>query len=298
MKNKHLAIIYICLLAVFSASLSAARQTENFIKISDTAQLSKLFAEQDYTDYLLPPENLFPRIFINNLPPQFAAQTSERERNRLFLMSLAPLALKINEELADEKQIITYLRHKFSQNDLDNEDEAILEDFAKKYDIATPMRGYRRYAIILKQLELRVDVIPPSLYLAIAAIDTNWGQASFLPQTNNLYRELNWYTDEGLKPAEETEDDTYRIRIYPSLYAAMKEYALKLNSSVDYMEFRQMRKRLQTKKQPLSGKFLAPYLIFASDLPNFAGLLDYTITFYNLDQLDQKSGLLPENPQK
>ncbi len=54
-----------------------------------------------------------------------------------------------------------------------------------------------------------------------------------------------------------------------------------------------MRQMLLDKNQQPNGKFLAPYLIFASDLPNFAGLLDYTITFSQLDQLDRNAALAP-----
>ena len=149
------------------------------------------------------------------------------------------------------------------------------------------MQGYRRYAILLKQLKLRANVIPPSLLLSMAAINTNWGKGKFLAPSNNLYRELNWYTNEGLKPEDETEDTSYRIKIYPSLYASIKDYALKLNSNVDYTEFRNMRKVQEENNQQISGRFLIPYLIFANDIPNYAGLLDYTITYHNLDTVDK-----------
>ncbi len=290
MKNKALIKLFFLAAAAF---WPAVVQAETFIKTDNTAQIEKIFQKQNYKTYLLPSGENFPQIFIQNIPEKFGADLPEKQKQDLFFRILAPLALKVNAELEKERKVVIYLQHKFAEDSLDAADEAIIEKLALKYDVSTPMQGHRRYAILLKQLKLRINAVPPSLFLAIAAINTNWGQAKFLPLSNNLYRELNWYSDEGLKPEDEKEDDSYRIRIYPSLYTAMADYALKLNSNVDYQEFREMRQMLLDKNQQPNGKFLAPYLIFASDLPNFAGLLDYTITFSQLDQLDRNAALAP-----
>ncbi len=286
-KTKHIASFFflLCGLIVFSGSVACAKIS--FTKIGNTEEIQNLFRQAGYNDYIQSSVHTYPQIYIENFPAAFGNNLKTEERKKLFFMALMPLVLKINEDLGNQAKIISYLRYKFSRDELDADDEKIIESFAKKYDISTPFQGYRRTSVLLKRLQTNVDVIPPSLLLSVAAINTNWGQAKFLPLSNALYRELNWYSNEGLKPEDEKEDDSYRIKIYPSLYAAMEDYALKLNSNVDYEDFRQMRQTLQNKGQPLSGKFLAPYLIFASDLPNFAGLLDYTITFYHLDKIDR-----------
>ena len=77
----------------------------------------------------------------------------------------------------------------------------------------------------------------------------------------------------------------------------MTDFALKLNSSIDYQEFRNARRNLRQRNQTLSGRFLSPYLIFASALPNFAGLLDYTITFYRLEDIDRYAHFTPNLPK-
>lgn len=263
---------------------------EIYVSPQSTEELQKIFQDHNYTSYL---SSSYPRVFINNLPQDFASLPDDELSKQLFLMSIAPLALQINEDILRQKRIISYIDYKFSRHNLSLDDENILDDLAKEYEINTKMQGERRYAIILKKLKLKVDVVPPSVLLAMAAINTNWGKAGFLAKSNSLYRELVWYTDEGLKPEDEKEDDSYRIKVYPSLSAAMKDYANKLNSNIDYQEFREARHNLSYRNQVVSGSFLAPYLIFASDLPNFAGLLDYTITFYQLEKLDKSAILSP-----
>ena len=71
------------------------------------------------------------------------------------------------------------------------------------------------------------------------------------------------------------------------MYDSMKSYALRLNSSVDFPEFRWLRSRQRYGGQVLSGKFLIAFLVFASEIENFVGMMDYIITFYRLNEVDQ-----------
>ena len=250
-----------------------------------------------YTNYLLPPDYAYPRIFIQDFPQDFTTIKSPEQRHKFFLMLLLPLALQTNQDITKERLVADYLLHKYKQNQLDASDINLIEHLADKYDIFTRLSAPQKYELILNELQNKIDIIPPSILLATAAINTNWGEAYFLPLSNNLYRSLNWYSDDGLKPRDETQDDSYRIKIYPSLQSSMTDFALKLNSSIDYQEFRNARRNLRQRNQTLSGRFLSPYLIFASALPNFAGLLDYTITFYRLEDIDRYAHFTPNLPK-
>ena len=44
------------------------------------------------------------------------------------------------------------------------------------------MKGRRRYDILLKRLELKVDIVPPSLLMAAAAIERRLGNQSHRPR--------------------------------------------------------------------------------------------------------------------
>ncbi len=291
MKTKKLKIFafvfwgaFTCLCRPFCA---LGKETE-IGKIS-AIRLEQIFKNNNYTNYLQKPDYAYPQIFVQTMPEGFSEIKSRLQRQKLFMMILIPLTLRLNAELEEERGAIEYITYKFNQNLLDDSDIKIIEDLARRYDIFTRMQGERRYAVLLKHLQRKIDIIPPSILIAAAAIGTNWGDAYFLPPTNSLYRELVWYTDDGFKPWEETEDDSYRIKIYPSLYDSMKDYALKLNSSPDFEEFRYFRNRLRQRGGVISGKFMAPYLLLGAQFPNYAGLIDYTITFYRLSDLDAKA---------
>lgn len=258
-------------------------------------ELVDIFKSYDYDNYLYAQkwdksQWSYPEVLVESLPKDYLDIPSEMEQRRLFMMILIPLSLKINQEIADEREVISHLNYKNKNEALDDVDRQMIDGFASKYDVFTREKGKKRYDVLLEELSVRVDGVPPSILIAAAAINTNWGKAKFVPYSNNLYRQLVWYSNQGLKPHDD-ENAQYRIKIFPSLYDSMGAFALEVNSSVNFETFRYMRTRLRYREKYLSGHFLVPYVIFANPLENFAGMMDYLITFYRLEDVDKKAVL-------
>lgn len=264
------------------------------------SQLEKVYQDYKYRDYIYMPDWQYPPIFLQSMPVDFKTITNPQKRNKLFLQILIPLCLKLNEELALERISIEELEKDFLQNKkLTDEQITTLEEKAKKYDVFTRLKDNQRYQFFFEQLKEKVDEIPPSLLIASAAIESDWGTNRIISEANSLYREIVWYTDEGLKPEDETEDNSYRYKIFPTLYDSMQSFALKLNSDVNYNMFRANRSAIKSKDAPVLGRNIAHTLNAASNLQNFAGILDYTITFYELTNIDEAELAfltLPQNP--
>ena len=240
----------------------------------------------------------YPPIFMESLPTDFNNITDSKKRNKLFLQMMVPLALKVNFEIMLERYELEEIITEFNEkHDLSAEQIKIIEEKATKYDIFTRLQGERRYSLILKQLKERIDSVPPSILIAVAAIESDWGTNRPSQLANSLYRELVWYTDEGLEPLDEKEDKTYRYKIFNSLYDSMKSYALKINSGVNYQQFRTLRVLNRYREVPLLGRNIAHSMYFDSNLQNFAGILDYTITFYELTNIDEAELAPLELPQ-
>ncbi len=255
----------------------------------DTRKLTQLFDELYYDSYINPPGNEYPRVFLKNIPHDFALQEDKTERNRIFMKILIPLILKINEEILDEREILDALKYDFEQNkDFDEADRYYIDKLAEKYDVVSPYKDTRKYIRILSELEKKVDIVPPSIMLAAAAIYTDWGTSRIAVQANNLYKIKVWFEEEGLEPLEDKEDG-YKYKIYPSLESSIRDYALKINSNVNYQTFRDVRAmfRQNAEEMPLYGKRMDWGMILDSDLQNFAGLLDYTLTYYKLHNVDE-----------
>ena len=281
-------LYFLCYLSVCFPAFSA--ENLSLGKIS-TAQTQAIFNFYDYhgeKDYLMLPSYLYPPIYFSYLPSDFAKITDENTRNSLFIKILAPLALRLNQEILQEQKKLSDIANSFKQNnDLNQTEQQTLENLAKKYDVFTRFDGYRRQKILINELIQKIQVIPPSILITAAAIETNWGSSRPATQGNSLYKTILWHTSEGLKPNGETQDDSYRLKTYPSLYASMQEFALKINSSLKYKDFRVFRHKLLDRGSLLLGSKLAPYMIWNSPLSNYAGIFEYTLSYYELNVIDK-----------
>ena len=250
-------------------------------------ELEYLFEYLEYDEYIKLPGGVYPRIFVKNIPYDFAAMPSATERNRVFIKILMPLVLKVNQEVAAERENLLSIKEGFKEEkDFHPIETIYLEKLAKKYDVNTPFKDTRRYMYILDELVKRVDIVPPSLLIASAAIHTNWGTSRIAIQGHNLYKAREWYTDDGLKPIGET-DDSYRYKIYPNLEEAIREYVLKVNSNINYAQLWSLRQIARKRHTILYGKSLDWTFVTDSNLTNYAGLLDYTLTYYKFFYLDE-----------
>ena len=289
MLNKQsLMILFCCIfwnISAFGAEL--------YLKPVTTSELKKLYDFYGYhgeKDYLMLPSYKYPALFLSHFPKDFNKITDEKERNALFIKILAPLALKLNQEIKQERSQLLNLNNKFEQNETLSKKEILtLEELAKKYDVFTRLKEDERTRFLLRELLLKIDFIPPSLLITAAAIETNWGTSRIVKEGNSLYKMLVWHTDKGLKPIGEKEDNTYRIKTYPDIYSSMKDFALSLNSELKYADMRDIRKEFFYRDNIPFGNILAPYLIWKSPLKNYAGMFQYTLAYYELNIIDKSS---------
>lgn len=287
----------LCLLFLGAAVVPTPPPTEDYeykadgiyinnITVSDLEDIYRLYG---YNDFVYMRDWIYPPIFLTRLPSDFSQIKDSQKRNKLFLQIVGPLALKLGDELIAERIQVWEINKQFQkEHNLSPQQEQYLDQQSKKYDIFTRLKGERRYSYLLKELMLRVNKVPPSLLMAVAAIESNWGTNRPANQGNSLYRELLWYSDEpGLEPQDEEEDKNYKYRIFPSLLDSMRSYAHKFNTGVNYQQARFLRAEIESRDKPVFGKALANAMIFDTNLKNFAGLLDYTITFYDLINFDE-----------
>ena len=294
-------IFNILLLLAFFPAVSFATD-ELWLKDIPLSRLQEVYRRCGYEGergYLMLPSYKYPPIYLKNFPADYNSLTDETERNALFIKILAPLALKLNQDLLEERAVISAIAERFRQNQsLSAADIETLEAKAAKYDIFSRLKEDERWRYLISELLNRVDRIPPSIMITAAALETNWGTSRIVKEGNSLYKTLVWHTDKGLKPIGETTDDSYRIKIYPDIYASMHDFALKVNSHPSFTALRNFRREQRERTANISGLILAPYTYGNSVLKNYAGIFDYTMAYYELQVIDKSSldaTMIPED---
>ncbi|MBR2273894.1 MAG: glucosaminidase domain-containing protein [Alphaproteobacteria bacterium] len=257
-----------------------------YIQESTVAELEDLFTKSHYRRFRGLENNAYPAIFVTKLPSDFNQIKSLKYRNELFIRILAPLALKINEELSNERHTLLRIERNFmATQTLSAEETNLLEGMAQKYDYFTRFKDNHRIAAQIENLKQRINIIPPSVLIAAAAMETNWGDSRLAQQANSLYKEKIWYTEDGLVPQQDTDDD-YHFKTFSSLIESMRSFAITLNSDIKFSSVWESRTLALKWQDNLIGENIAFTLSTASNLPNFAGILDYTTAFYDLMAID------------
>ena len=255
-------------------------------KIS-VSQLKNIYKQNNYFAYIPKDNYQIPAIFLTRLPEDFSSVIDENERNQLFIQILSPLALKVNETILQERYQLLEIQKLYIKNKkLDDKQILWLEKTAEKYDFFTRLKGQERIERIINKLLERIDVIPPSILIGIAAIETNWGNSRLAQEGNALYREIAWNSKQGLIPEDEKDDFSYRIKQFPSLYESMLSFAIKINSNLNYDSMKVLRADMRYREKTIDGRSLASSFVLYSPKKNFIGLLDYTITFYEMVNID------------
>lgn len=258
-------------------------------------KLDSLYQQIGYTgitdkNWLMIPSKRYPSVFLKHFPYDFNKLTDQEQRNALFIKILAPLALKLNQELLVERKNISDIKKIFNDTKkLNSSQLQLLENKAEKYDVFTRLKNSERTEFLISELLNRIDIIPPSIMITLAAIETDFGSSRIVKEGNSLYKLLQWHTDEGLKPIGETEDNSYRIKTYTNIYLSMKDFALRINSHPNFEFIRVARAdtRKSTKSNNLLGAPLIAFSFSNSELKNYAGIIEYILSYYELSIIDQ-----------
>jgi Bax protein len=91
------------------------------------------------------------------------------------------------------------------------------------------------------ELLTRVNVLPISLMLAQAAIESSWGSSRFAIQANNLFGMWTWGR-KGLIPARRAAGKRHKIAIYNSIIDSVRSYLLTINRLGAYTGLRRIRR--------------------------------------------------------
>jgi len=229
-----------------------------------------------------------PRVYLADVPNTWrersAKELSVADKKRLFFRLIAPIVLRINELILEDRVRAKELTERLAQGQsVTPDDQAWLTELAVKYKVLKST-SERLDSDAFAELLIRVDVVPPSLSLAQAASESGWGTSRFAAQGNSLFGQWTW--GKGLKPAEQrtSELGDQRIAAFGSTAQAAYSYALNLNTERAYRDFRLKRADLRRQSLRISGTVLAETLLNYSERGQ--AYVDHLKTLIRQNRLD------------
>lgn len=225
-------------------------------------------------------EAAVPRLFLDRLPVDWRGIAPADERKRAFIMAVLPLVLSNNETILAERRRLLDLEAQIRDGrPLTKAERDWLQGLAERYDLdpAGPV-----------ELGEQVDIVPPSLAIAQAAIESGWGTSRFATEGNALYGEWTEQDESTMVPAGREAGRTYAIRSFPSLSGSVAAYMKNLNTHRAYRKFRAARSAMRRQGRPLDGAKLAQRLgAYAQQGGEYVRTLQAIIAENGLASLDQ-----------
>jgi uncharacterized FlgJ-related protein len=210
-----------------------------------------------------------PRVYLADVPDTWrersAKELSVADKKRLFFRLIAPVVLRINEMILEDRDRAKELTKRLGEGQsVRPEDQAWLTELAVKYKVLEST-AKRLDSDAFAELLMRVDIVPPSLALAQAASESGWGTSRFAAQGNSLFGQWTW--GKGLKPTEQRTSKLgdYRVAAFDSTAQAAYSYALNLNTARAYRDLRVKRADLRRQGLRISGTVLADTLVNYSE---------------------------------
>jgi Bax protein len=137
------------------------------------------------------------------------------------------------------------------------QDRAFIARMAAYYGLGDRGPALSTRSDSLRALLLRADMVPTSIALAQAAIESGWGTSLLSRQRNNLYGQQGWAAGFREMFGMAAAQPRSGMAEYPSLATCVGSYIHNLNTHRAYADFRLRRKQMRERAQPLDPVDLA-----------------------------------------
>ena len=205
-----------------------------------TETVLNLFKDVEYDLGQVRSKKLVKPIYFTQFPRDLNALQSTKLKKETFIKIVLPLIVAENERILADREKLMSLSNKKYTTDVEKQwlRQKLLEYKVKKGD--------------LKELLVRMDIIPTSIALAQAAKESGWGTSRFALEGNAIFGQWTW-SGQGIAPLDRASNKSHKILKFPILRASVKAYQNNLNTHKSYAKFRQKRSSLRDKKNKISG---------------------------------------------
>ena len=246
--------------------------------------LNKYYKKNNFIPEILTQENIGHLPIISELPDNFSEIQDVPTKKKLFYLVTLPLIYNANASIMQERRMVINIEKKFARKELNkNETDEIIK-LSKKYKLDYSEINTK----LFRKLKQRINIIPVSLALGQAIIESGWGQSRFATEGNALYGQWTTSEDKGIIPQDRDEDKTHAVLKFKNLSESVEAYMFNINTHQAYYNFRVIRRIDERIKytDPISMKvkYLAAYAEIGD---KYVDKLELIIASNNLQEFDR-----------
>ena len=246
--------------------------------------LNKYYKKNNFIPEILTQENISHLPIISELPDDFSEIQDVPTKKKLFYLVTLPLIYNTNTSIMQERRMVINIEKKFARKELNkNETDEIIR-LSKKYKLDYSEINTK----LFRKLKQRINIIPVSLALGQAIIESGWGQSRFATEGNALYGQWTTSEDKGIIPQDRDEDKTHAVLKFKNLSESVEAYMFNINTHQAYYNFRVIRRIDERIKytDPISMKvkYLAAYAEIGD---KYVDKLELIIASNNLQEFDR-----------
>ena len=222
-------------------------------------QLEIYFKKNNFDPFTITEQELDYLPILSSLPSDFDQLQDVKLKKKLFYLITLPIIHESNRLILEDREMVINIEKKFLRADLNENEVNETVRLAVKYKLDYSTIDLK----LFRDLKQRINIIPLSLALAQAIVESGWGQSRFALEGNALYGQWTTNEQKGIIPEDRDEDKTHAVRKFENLQQSVQAYMHNINTHRAYYSFRVVR-RIAERVQytdPISAKvkFLAAY---------------------------------------
>jgi len=195
------------------------------------------------------------------------------DRKQTFVNMLLPVINEQNQKILKDREFVGNFFEKYPNTYSDAKISAA--DYSRLVEIASTYKVGNLFD--KKEYFDKIDIIPTSLVLSQAALESGWGSSRVSLASNNLFGQKAFGAKNHIK-AVGTSGVKYAA--FDNIGEAVKSYMTNLNSHEAYGEFRKKRADTRRKNIEFTGLKAAKTLINYSEVGNYTAMLSQMIKSY------------------
>ena len=209
-----------------------------------------------------------------------------KDNKKKFVRTVLPLIINENQKILSVRNNLLLLKNKLSSNySLNKSELQILKKLSKNHKIK--FNNSHKLDVINNLLK-KVDIIPNSIVLAQAAIESGWGSSRFAQDFNALFGEYTYDSNKGVIPLERENGENHLIKAFNSYNSSVESYFNNINSHYAYEQFRELRKVMRERNNFSNVTLLVDKLDTYAEDENYIQTIMSVIKNNNFEIFDKK----------